>query len=300
MKVGAIILAAGESQISNIPMIKKEITTLRDAEVNSIVVLTGYEKENVERELAHRKVSFVHNPKYKTSKMLKSIQLGLEVLKEQCDKVICVPADIPSFTKTTLETVISEEGEIVIPLYKGKKGHPICVDMVAFDKIINYKGKEGLRGMTETGKLISKLVKVEDPGILIEADSENAYNYTLKYQKESLMSNEINIKISVSLGRTKSFLYEELFQFLKETESCGSMNKACKKMNIAYSRGWKMVNYAEEQLGFSLVERQAGGNKGGKSKLTEKGQEYLKKYAKLCKEINKSAEKRFKKIFSED
>lgn len=53
-----------------------------------------------------------------------------------------------------------------------------------------------------------------------------------------------------------------------------SLNKACKRMGMSYSKAWKSINATEEHLGFKLIERD--GARG--SRLTEKGKRFLEIY----------------------
>lgn len=71
-------------------------------------------------------------------------------------------------------------------------------------------------------------------------------------------------------------------ELLEGIEKYGSLNKATKEMNMAYSKAWKVINSAEDAFGFELIERLEGA-KG--SVLTDKGKEILKKFRELEKEI---------------
>ena len=87
-RTGAIILAAGKSdsieelkpmmKLGKTTMIQKVIDTLRQAGVTPIVVVTGYQAEELERHIAHRGAVCVRNKKYETSQMFDSICLGLK------------------------------------------------------------------------------------------------------------------------------------------------------------------------------------------------------------------------------
>ena len=59
----------------------------------------------------------------------------------------------------------------------------------------------------------------------------------------------------------------ELMHLVEET---GSLSEACRRMEMAYSKGWKITKRAEEDLGFPLMEGSRGGSHGGKTTLTEK------------------------------
>ena len=43
-----------------------------------------------------------------------------------------------------------------------------------------------------------------------------------------------------------------------------SMKDACGEMGMSYSKGWKIINRAEKELGYELLERRHGGKAGGK------------------------------------
>jgi molybdate transport system regulatory protein len=58
----------------------------------------------------------------------------------------------------------------------------------------------------------------------------------------------------------------ELLQLIDET---GSINKAAQKMNMSYKRAWEIVNAFNTHAKKPLVVKQAGGEKGGGSVITD-------------------------------
>ena len=290
-KTGAVILAAGISDISKTGMLKQELDTLREAGVAPIAVVIGHDEEGVRKELAHRKVIFVENPRYKTTKMFASIQLGLKALKGHCDRVIIVNGDSPSFSKATLLAISEVDNELTFPMHEGKPGHPFCIDMEQLDNLLSYDGRNGIQGMMKKGLIKAGLVSVDDPGIHMEAKEEKSLRKVLKYQQDVIQSDPIRPEISFSLSRADQFFSEELAALLREIDKCHSMNNACKDLNMAYSRGWKMIKKAEEMLGCSLITKQVGGSKGGGSVLTEEGRRHLSNYEDLREEIIAFAQK---------
>ncbi|HOO27273.1 MAG TPA: LysR family transcriptional regulator [Lachnospiraceae bacterium] len=86
----------------------------------------------------------------------------------------------------------------------------------------------------------------------------------------------------------------ELMELVKEK---GSLSGAVKEMNMAYSKAWKIIKRAEEDLGFLLMEGQSGGRHGGRTVLTEKGEELLDKYTGFVRESQKEVDKIFQKYF---
>ncbi|MBR5258926.1 MAG: LysR family transcriptional regulator [Eggerthellaceae bacterium] len=66
----------------------------------------------------------------------------------------------------------------------------------------------------------------------------------------------------------------------------GSLNAAAKRMNMAYSKAWRVVREAEAQLGFDLLDRD--GPRG--STLTSDGEKLLTAYLEVLEELQREAE----------
>lgn len=79
----------------------------------------------------------------------------------------------------------------------------------------------------------------------------------------------------------------------------GSLSAACKEMGMAYSKAWKMVKKAEEDLGIPLMEGSRGGGKGGKTDLTREGEELLNCYQAFQEEAQQEIARLFEKHFAE-
>ena len=78
-----------------------------------------------------------------------------------------------------------------------------------------------------------------------------------------------------------------------------SMKDACGEMGMSYNKGWKIINRAEKELGYELLERRHGGKSGGKCTVTEKGKSLMKRYRQMEKETRDCLQKSFEKYFPE-
>ena len=107
----------------------------------------------------------------------------------------------------------------------------------------------------------------------------------------------INIKIKIC-GEDLIFGpgLVELLTFIRNT---GSMKEACAMMKMSYSKGWKIVNRAEQELGFALIERQHGGKRGGSCQITEEGESLLRRYTDMEKQIKQYAKEQFQLHYPE-
>ena len=60
----------------------------------------------------------------------------------------------------------------------------------------------------------------------------------------------------------------ELLEGIRET---GSIQAAAARMEMSYTKAWRILKRAEEEMGLNLITRVTGGKKGGSSTLTEAG-----------------------------
>lgn len=71
-------------------------------------------------------------------------------------------------------------------------------------------------------------------------------------------------------------------ELLEGVDEEHSLNRAAKRMGMAYSKAWRIVNEAEDQLGCKLLDR----NGALGSTLTEDGHRAVDGYRKLQAEVN--------------
>ena len=77
-------------------------------------------------------------------------------------------------------------------------------------------------------------------------------------------------------------------QLLEGVREERSLNKAAKRLGMAYSKAWRIVHEAEEQIGVDLLARD--GARG--STLTESGEALLDSYLELQGELDALAARR--------
>jgi molybdate transport system regulatory protein len=85
-------------------------------------------------------------------------------------------------------------------------------------------------------------------------------------------------QIRIVLERERLFFGPGTLQLLKFIDETGSVQIACKRMGLSYSKAWKMLENLDEQLGFKVVERKQGGPHGGRSLITLRGKAFMEKY----------------------
>ncbi|MBP3927613.1 MAG: NTP transferase domain-containing protein [Clostridium sp.] len=309
-RTGAVILAAGRSahmeglkpmmKLGRTTMIQKEIDTLRQAGITPIVVVTGYQAEELERHIAHRGAVCVRNKKYETSQMFDSICLGLKRIGKKTDQVLLFPADVPLVSTETIIKMKESDAKIAVPVFQGKTGHPVLLDKDVIPFVLSYDGGRGLRGAMEASGAEVVHIELSDPCVLMNTNTEEDYKDLLRYEENSRKQIPLSFDLQASLCRPQECFDENTASFLLAVEEYGSMLSACQAREISYSKAWKMVKLAEEQLGIIFLERQTGGSGGGSSSLTEEGRLFIARYRRFTEKLQEAAEDIFAEIFAEE
>ena len=105
--------------------------------------------------------------------------------------------------------------------------------------------------------------------------------------------------------KLRVFCHEPAFgkgvvQLLQGVQEKGSLAAAYQQMGMAASKAWKILNRAEKDFGVCLVERHSGGTHGGRSMLTQEGEELLVRYQKFSQAVQEAAEEAFCQYFRGD
>lgn len=87
------------------------------------------------------------------------------------------------------------------------------------------------------------------------------------------------------------------YLLLQGIKKFGSLSRASKELNMAYSKAWSIIKRAEKKLGYNLLESEVGGPGGGGSNLTVEGKKLLDTYREFSREAEESIEEIFEKYF---
>lgn len=303
MKTGGVIVAAGMSsrintfkpmlKIGSITMVHRIISTLQQAGVSPIVIITGNQGEILEKHVASKNVICLRNEYYESTEMFDSAKIGLKYLEDKCEQIIFTTVDIPLYTKNTVIELINSSGDLVLPCYQNKSGHPIRIKNTLIAEILKYEGNEGLKGACKRATNAKSLVEVDDRGILFDVDTKEDFDDLLEWHNKQIF----HPRLQLSLAKEQAFFDERTALLLKLINYTNSVRYGCGQMNISYSKAWSMINLMEGQLGYSVVHRKPGGVNGGYTTLTEKGLELIKRYSEFEEEANKAVNDIFAQYF---
>lgn len=305
MQTGAVIVAAGLSSrmgdfkpmlnIGSISIAQRVIATLQQAGAEKIVVVTGYNAATLERHLSNLGVIFLRNNDFATTQMFDSAKIGLQYIQDKCDRVLFTPVDIPLFTAATVEALIASDAPLACPTCNDQTGHPMILSTSLIPDILAYSGNMGLRGAISGLPVQMTQVSVNDPGVLMDADTMEDYDALLRYHNRQLTRPQV----SAALAREVTFFDEKIAMLLELVEETSSVRTACQRMQISYSSGWNIVRILESQLSYPLIVRSQGGPNGGQSVLTEYGKQLLELYRGFMKELQQNVDELYQKYFGE-
>ncbi|MGI6026173.1 MAG: NTP transferase domain-containing protein [Candidatus Scatomorpha sp.] len=303
METGAVVVAAGMSSrmgdfkpmlsIGSISVAQRVVATLKQAGAARVVVVTGYNAEELERHLAASGVVFLRNENYRTTHMFDSALIGLRYLRDKCRQVLFTPVDIPLFTAATVDALLESGAELACPVCAGSRGHPILMSANVIDRILEDSGEGGLSGALSRCGVPMTFVEVDDAGILHDADTPEDYRELLRMHNSQLT----RPMVQVSICREKRFLDPRVAMLLTLTDETQSVRAACQRMQLSYSSGWNAINLLETELGYPVVARSQGGQHGGRSSLTEKGRALLRAYEAYTLRLRAMADELFVQYF---
>ncbi len=276
-------------------MVRRMIYSFRRSGVEDIVAITGYRAEETEKRLAKLGAIFLRSPDYESEQMLDYAVRGLSYLSKTCDRIFFCPADVPLFTEDTLLCMIKADAPVVIPVYEGRKGHPVLLDSTLTEKIGTYSGERGLKGAIDASKAPVCLLPVDDSGVIVRAHYEQDFEELA--QKEHPPA--IHPRVKLQLVKDTPFFGPGIMVLLRQVDALGSVREACEKTGMSYSKGWSLIKTAEAQLGYRVVERSPGGRTGGMAGLSEKGRLLMGRYEQLERAVSDIVEEKYREIFAE-
>jgi len=298
-EVGGIIAAASKymaypmKKIGLISLVQRVVLTYKKAGIWPILVVTGFEDLEIKSNLMRDDAIFIINKDYENPPLIDSYKIGLKYLEGKCKRVILTPVNVPMFSYKTVRTMIETRGEIVIPSFNMHGGHPILIDSLRIPEILSYNGDNGLNGCIDFLGVDITWLNVNDRGVICSVHDENELERLLTLHNDSLLQPAL----SVNIRKEKVFFDSRLKLLLELIDENNSVSGACKRMALSLSKAWTMINEVEENLGYEIVLRRQGGAREGRTRLSDKGREFLKNYDKFLREVEQYTYKQFEKYF---
>ncbi len=102
----------------------------------------------------------------------------------------------------------------------------------------------------------------------------------------------MNCAVKLIIGETQPSVGPGLVSLLEQIRESSSVMEAAEKMEVSYSKAWKIIRQAETNLGKKLVFRKSGGPGGGSAQVTPEGLDLIKAFRKTERQIAAFAAKK--------
>jgi molybdenum cofactor cytidylyltransferase len=193
MKVEGVILAAGYSSragdfkpaldLYGKSIIQRSIDSMIGL-CDKIIVVGGHRNEKLKEAIGDMPNVMVVNNEHVELGMFSSVRAGVSQI--QAERFFVLPGDQPLVLHSTYKALLDQTADIVIPRYKGKKGHPVLFNGRCKSEILAMPDTEILRNYIH-GKNNVVNIDVNDPGIGMDVDTPEDYERVKAYYKEYIM-----------------------------------------------------------------------------------------------------------------
>lgn len=176
--VTAIILAAGRStrmggpnkllaKVDGKPLVRIVVEQALASRAESVVVVTGHQREQIVEALQGLDVSFVHNSDYADG-LATSLKAGISAVPVSSGAAIVCLGDMPLVGSGLIDRLIEayapeRNGLITIPVADGRRGNPVLWSRKLFKDLLALDGDIGARHIIQ--KHAELVVEVSATGI---------------------------------------------------------------------------------------------------------------------------------------
>lgn len=145
---------------------------------------------------------------------------------------------------------------------------------------------------------IEKLLDGGEKRIHLKGENiSNREEFLEKIEKQNQQM--VSAQVKVWIAREAAIVGPGTLNLFRQIRTLSSVRDACKKCGISYSKGWTIIRRTEEELGYSIVDRQTGGKNGGQAAMNEKGEELLRLYEEFAARVEKAAQEIFQEVFKD-
>jgi molybdenum cofactor cytidylyltransferase len=195
-QVTAVILAAGEGKRmrqtkqllpwGQTTVLAQTIGNVKNTAVHHHLLISGHEADKIEAIAAAEGVSTIHNPQYATGEMLSSLQTAIPHLSPQTAAILVMLGDQPMVAPEAIDRLLvafwQGQGEIVAPVFEGKRGNPVLIGRSHFAALLALPPGDAPRTLLQQHPVY--LVEMATDSVLRDLDKPEQYDRDRPNNKE--------------------------------------------------------------------------------------------------------------------
>ena len=195
--IAAIVLSAGESSRMGRPkallslegasFIERIVSVFNVSKVGKIVVVLGHHAKEIRPRIQQLPIDIVVNKDYARGQLsslivaLQSLEAGIS--KEEVDGVFVHLVDHPYLNRSLIDDMIEKFYDskklIVVPRYRGQRGHPVLIGSRLFPELFSAPLDQGAKGVVRAHRDETLEIETEDRGVVIDIDTPEEYRKQL-------------------------------------------------------------------------------------------------------------------------
>jgi molybdenum cofactor cytidylyltransferase len=192
-RVHGLVLAAGKSERMGSPkpllplggktFLERVVDSLEAAPLAGYHIVLGHQAPLIIQRLPRFREKVILNPEYERGQ-LSSLTAGLQALDwNSLDGILlCLidhPLLSPDLIRTLVETFSIRPAPIIIPVCRGKRGHPVIFARSLFAELMQAPPEQGAVAVVCRHQQEILHLEVEDEGILMDVDTPEEYENLL-------------------------------------------------------------------------------------------------------------------------
>ena len=187
--IAAVVLAAGRStrmgganklleKIRQRPLVRIAVEEALASRAKEVIVVSGHQREEIEKALAGLPVRIVHNPDFADG-LGTSLKAGIAAVPVEADGAIVCLGDMPQVDARLIDRLVAafdpDRGAlVVVPTFQGKRGNPVLWARRFFPDLMAVEGDVGARHLIGRYGEAAVEVPVDGKGAFVDIDTPEA------------------------------------------------------------------------------------------------------------------------------
>ena len=169
--------------IDGVRFIEKIVTALKSTRVGEIIAILGHNAEEMRQKVSDLPIKIVVNPNYKQGQLssliaaIRSIESGEN--PRQVDGILVHLVDHPYINVELVNLMIERFYEtrklIVVPRYRGHRGHPVIFSSALFPELLAAPVNEGAKAVVRAHRDETLEFDTEYEGVSLDIDTPDEY-----------------------------------------------------------------------------------------------------------------------------